>query len=112
MPYRLGWVKMGLGLTGKLGRAWVGAWDGAWVGAWHGAWHGMVVGAWGHGEEVIAPCHALTHARPSLPVNPNPILTPPNTGPVALHDTAAILQWNKTTLKARKPPMETTKFGK
>ena len=25
---------LGLGLTGKLGRAWVCAW----VGAWHGAW--------------------------------------------------------------------------
>ena len=24
--YRLGGLKMGLGLTGKLGRAWVGAW--------------------------------------------------------------------------------------
>ena len=24
--YRLGGVKMGLGLSGKLGRAWVGAW--------------------------------------------------------------------------------------
>ena len=24
-------VGLGLGLTGKLGRAWVGAWDGAWV---------------------------------------------------------------------------------
>ena len=27
--YRLGRVKMGLGLTGKLGSAWVGAWGGA-----------------------------------------------------------------------------------
>ena len=27
---------MGLGLTGKLGRAWVGAWGGAWV--VHGWW--------------------------------------------------------------------------
>ena len=32
--YRLGGVKMGLGLTGKLGLAWVGAWRGAWHGAW------------------------------------------------------------------------------
>ena len=30
----LGGVKSGLGLTGKLGRAWVGTWVGAWVGAW------------------------------------------------------------------------------
>ena len=29
---------MGLGLTGKLGHAWVGAWLGAWVGAWVDAW--------------------------------------------------------------------------
>ena len=40
-------------------------------------------------------CHAPTpctnHARPRLPVNQSPILTPPNTGPVALHDTAAEL---------------------
>ena len=34
----LGGVGLGLGLTGKLGRAWVGEW----VGAWHGAWvHGV-----------------------------------------------------------------------
>ena len=26
VPNRLGGVKIGLGLTGKLGRAWVGAW--------------------------------------------------------------------------------------
>ena len=32
----------------------------------------------------------ITHARPSLPVNPNPILTPPNRGAFELHDTAAI----------------------
>ena len=29
--YMLGGVKMGLGLTGKLGYAWVYAWVGAWV---------------------------------------------------------------------------------
>ena len=29
------------------------------------------------------------NARPSLPVNPNPILTPPNIAPLGLHDTAA-----------------------
>ena len=33
---------MGLGLMGKLSRAWVSAWYGAWVGAWYGAW----VDAW------------------------------------------------------------------
>ena len=26
---------MGIWLTGKLGRAWVGAWRGEWQGAWH-----------------------------------------------------------------------------
>ena len=31
---RLGGVKFGFWLTGKLGRAWVGAWVGAWRGAW------------------------------------------------------------------------------
>ena len=37
------------------------------------------------------PCttHAPTHARPSLPVVPEPILTPPNMYPSGLHDTAA-----------------------
>ena len=29
-----------------------------------------------------------TLARPSLPLNPNPILTPPNLYPTGLHDTA------------------------
>ena len=28
---RLGGVKMGFWLTGKLGRAWVGTWHGAWM---------------------------------------------------------------------------------
>ena len=37
--YRLGGVKIGFWLTGKLGRAWVDAWCGAWHGAWCGAWH-------------------------------------------------------------------------
>ena len=31
VPYRLGGVRLGLGLTGKLGRAWGGAWCGACV---------------------------------------------------------------------------------
>ena len=33
--------------------------------------------------------HAPTHALPSLPVNPNPILTPPDIAPSGGHDTAA-----------------------
>ena len=32
--------------------------------------------------------HAPTHAQPSLPVNPYPILTPPDEAPSGLHDTA------------------------
>ena len=37
------------------------------------------------------PCttHAQTHARPSLPVNPNTILTPPNLATSTTHYTAA-----------------------
>ena len=31
------------------------------------------------------------HARPSLPVVPNPNPTPPNLYPFGLHDTAAVL---------------------
>ena len=31
VPYRLGGVGFGFWLTGKLGRAWVGAWHGVWV---------------------------------------------------------------------------------
>ena len=37
------------------------------------------------------PRHAPNHARPSLPVNPNPILTPPNLTVTAIHYTAAVL---------------------
>ena len=37
-----------------------------------------------------APTHAPTHARPSLPVNPNPSLTPAVQYGMALHDTAAM----------------------
>ena len=33
--------------------------------------------------------HALTHARPTLPINPDPNPTPPNRGIFGLHDTAA-----------------------
>ena len=45
------------------------------------------------------PMHRL-HARPSLPVNQTPILTPPNQGPIELHDTAAGLLVNKRDLLA------------
>ena len=40
------------------------------------------------------PCttHAPTHARPTLPVNQNPILTPPDLEVFRLHDTAATVQ--------------------
>ena len=34
--------------------------------------------------------HEPTHERPSLPVDPDPILTPPNVHPVRLLDTAAL----------------------
>ena len=46
--YRLGGVKMGLGLTGKPGRAWVGVWVGHGILAWcmGGAWHGWLDGWW------------------------------------------------------------------
>ena len=43
-----------------------------------------------------------THARPSLPVNQNPNPALPNLGPVGLHDTAAIFQWNKNDMKSMK----------
>ena len=42
---------MGIWLTGKLGRAWVGSWVGVWVGAWVDGittWIGEVgFGHWG-----------------------------------------------------------------
>ena len=40
--YRLGGVGLGCGMTGKLGRAWVGAWVGAWL--VHGLVHGWCMG--------------------------------------------------------------------
>ena len=46
--YRLGGVGLELGLTGKLGHAWVGSWVGAWRGTLPGVWHGVWGGAW-HG---------------------------------------------------------------
>ena len=46
--YRLGGVRLVFQLTGKLGRAWVGAWVGAQHGAQHGAWVvGVVMMWWG-----------------------------------------------------------------
>ena len=94
-------------MTGKLGRAWVGA----------RVVHGFVMvecnttpttsspspprppptpksnltNPDGQYTMHTNPCtnHALTHAWHSLPVNPNPILTPPNLGTLRLHDTAA-----------------------
>ena len=40
VPFGIGWVRagLGLGLTGKLVHAWVGAWMNAWVGACGGGW--------------------------------------------------------------------------
>ena len=57
-------------------------------GAWRGAWGLVVVMlVWwcvlGVGK------NACVYARPSLPVIPDPSLTPPNQGPIQLHDTAA-----------------------
>ena len=73
---------MGLGLMGKLCRAWIGARVGAWVGG------GDVLGLF------VNITHAPTHARPSLPFHPNPILTPAEEYGIGIHDTAAI----KTTV--------------
>ena len=42
--YRLGGVGLGYGMTGKLGRTWVGAWL---VHGWCMGW--CIVGAWVHG---------------------------------------------------------------
>ena len=44
--HRLGGVKFGFWLTGKLDRTWVGAWRGAWYGMVHGMVNGMVRVAW------------------------------------------------------------------
>ena len=40
------------------------------------------------GEEVFGA--VSYHARPSQPFDPDPILTPPDIAPLALHDTAAL----------------------
>ena len=45
VPYRLGGVGFVFWMTGKLGRAWVGAWVGAWV------VHG--ISAWGYGVSIM-----------------------------------------------------------
>ena len=49
---RLGGVKLGTGVTGKLGHAWVGVWVCAWHGAWVCAWYGTWVCAW-HGAWMV-----------------------------------------------------------
>ena len=40
---------------------------------------------------MFTPNHAPNHARPGLPINPNPILTPTYLGVTATHYTAAVL---------------------
>ena len=60
---RFGGAGLGFWLTGKLGRAWVGAWVGAWM-----------VWCWG------------VH---NLPINQNPNPAQLNCGTSGLHDTAA-----------------------
>ena len=47
-----------------------------------------------------APTHAPTHAQCGLPVNPNPVLTPPNRGASGLHDTAAVVITNSPGTKS------------
>ena len=62
--------------------------------ALHGLVHGTVhgIGAWYGGLTRRTSCtNAMhqCHARPSLPVVPDPNLTPPTQAPVGLHETAA-----------------------
>ena len=91
VPYCTCGVKIGLGLTGKLGHAWV-----------HGSVHGSVHVVCGWCMVAVGKVnlyttwisevgleYAPTHARPRLPVNPNPIFTPPVQYGMGLHDTAA-----------------------
>ena len=91
-----GWVrvKMGLGLTGKLGRALVVHGVGAWVHGWIGevglvGWEQLVnllltliitncsqpTSPTQPHQSTHAPTPCTIHARPSLPVNPSLILT-------------------------------------
>ena len=51
------------------------------------------------------PC-TTTHARPSLPVNQDPILTTANPGPIRLHDTAAILLYIEAEVKNNIPTLQ------
>ena len=85
---RLGGVGLGSGTTGKLGRAWIGVW------VVHGMVHGVVYGvvpcAW-YGVWCLVMLIAPSHARPSLPVIPEPNPAPPNLDPQEVHDTAALL---------------------
>ena len=55
--YRLGGVKIGLGLMGKLGRAWVGAWVGTWLYGWV------------HGFDVVVMCVVLVSESLFRPAN-------------------------------------------
>ena len=83
-----------------MGTCWVGLkWGLGRPASWavHGSVHGWcmggacmvmvhVFGVWCIQHHTT---HAPTHARPSLPVVPDPILTPPKMYPSGLHDTAA-----------------------
>ena len=77
VPYCTAGVRLGLGLTGK---------------AWclDGGGGGDVFAVVGVGKmHGYTPFHAPTHARPSLPINPNPNPTPDVQYGTELHDTAA-----------------------
>ena len=72
-------------LTGKLGRAWVGAWVGAW-------WClGVGSGLDGDGEGVVGVVSCEMGTYFVFYQNTNP--APPNPDPVAIHDTATNIQW-------------------
>ena len=92
---RLGGVKMGSGMTGKLHRAWVGAWVVLLVVAMWG-WDKCMCILPGLGEVwlVMISHHNTTPttSSPSLPVIPDPILTPSNLGVTELYATAATLK--------------------
>ena len=53
-------------MTGRLGRAWVGAWRSAWVGAWVGVWvvHDVVL-LW-NGVGIIAYVYEVKRLVPLL----------------------------------------------
>ena len=77
-------VRLGSGLTGKLGRVWVGAWVSAWV---HGSVHGSM-GVGGVGD-------VMGGLRPSLPVNQDPNRTPASEAISGLHYMAADVCFTK-----------------